>query len=387
MIRLEEGVDDQLPVRRVLRADGTERAQAGDAEERQLSSRPPRKEATSIVASAEGTTQSRPCRSSAGSATRLSALASQASNASAWSRWRSAPSSRYVQPWYGQTMLALGCGLRACVDEAHAAMAADIEEGAKAPVGVAREQHRHAVLVVGEHVAGRQLAGMADDERHRAKQALDLRLADVGAEIVLDRDARGRLAAVLPVEAAGDDLGADATELRGGVRRQGHRSAGSVRIIFRLAVPLRQRADTIVADNRRRDECSTLEGKMAVVTGGNSGIGLATAQRFAAEGAHVFITGRRKEELDAAVAEIGARRHGVVGDVSKLADLDRLYERRAEAGRLDVLFANAGGGEFAPLGRSPRQHFDETFGTNVKGAAVHGAEGAAAAARRRPRSS
>src|SRR5690242_10149492 len=93
-----------------------------------------------------------------------------------------------------------------------------------------------------------------------------------------------------------------------------------------------------------------LEGKIALVTGGNSGIGLATAQRFAKEGAKVFVTGRRKEELDKAVALIGHGAVGVAGDVSKLADLDRLYGViENEAGRLDVIFANAGGGEFVPL--------------------------------------
>jgi len=111
-----------------------------------------------------------------------------------------------------------------------------------------------------------------------------------------------------------------------------------------------------------------LEGKVALVTGGNSGIGLATAARFASEGAKVFITGRRKEELDKAVAQIGRGAVGVQGDVSKLADLDRLYDViRKEAGRLDVLFANAGGGEFVPLGQITEAHFDKWFGINVKG--------------------
>ncbi|KIF78103.1 short-chain dehydrogenase [Streptomyces sp. 150FB] len=111
-----------------------------------------------------------------------------------------------------------------------------------------------------------------------------------------------------------------------------------------------------------------LEGKTAVVTGGTSGIGLATAQRFAAEGAHVFVTGRRKETLDAAVAKIGAKATGVQGDVSDLADLDRLYAVVAEQGRgIDVLFANAGGGGFSTLEQVTEQHFDQTFGTNVRG--------------------
>jgi NAD(P)-dependent dehydrogenase (short-subunit alcohol dehydrogenase family) len=93
-----------------------------------------------------------------------------------------------------------------------------------------------------------------------------------------------------------------------------------------------------------------LKNKVALVTGGNSGIGLATAKRFIAEGAFVFITGRRKPELDAAVKELGPNAFGVQGDVSNLADLDQLFATiKLQKGRLDVLFANAGGGEFAPL--------------------------------------
>ncbi|MFF4653761.1 SDR family NAD(P)-dependent oxidoreductase [Streptomyces sp. NPDC001380] len=111
-----------------------------------------------------------------------------------------------------------------------------------------------------------------------------------------------------------------------------------------------------------------LDGKTAIVTGGTSGIGLATAQRFAAEGAHVFVTGRRQEALDAAVAQIGPRATGVRGDVSDLADLDRLYATVAEQGRrIDVLFANAGGGTFSTLEQVTEQHFDETFNSNVRG--------------------
>lgn len=111
-----------------------------------------------------------------------------------------------------------------------------------------------------------------------------------------------------------------------------------------------------------------LDGKTALVTGATTGIGLATARRFAAEGAHVFITGRRQEVLDAAVAEIGANATGVRSDVSDLADLDRLYAAVTARGRgIDVLFANAGGGEFATLEQVTEQHFDSTFDTNVRG--------------------
>ena len=111
-----------------------------------------------------------------------------------------------------------------------------------------------------------------------------------------------------------------------------------------------------------------LQGKVAIVTGGNSGIGLATAQRFVAEGAYVFITGRRQSELDAAVKQIGKNVTGVQGDVSNLADLDRLYAVvKQQKGRIDIVFANAGGGEFAPLGAITEEHFDNTFNRNVKG--------------------
>src|SRR5882757_3598972 len=111
-----------------------------------------------------------------------------------------------------------------------------------------------------------------------------------------------------------------------------------------------------------------LEGKTAVITGGNSGIGLATAKRFAAEGADVFITGRRHEELNEAVAAIGSGARAVQGDVSNLDDLDRLFATvRAERGRIDVLFANAGLGAVAPLGAITEASFDLLFDVNVKG--------------------
>jgi NAD(P)-dependent dehydrogenase (short-subunit alcohol dehydrogenase family) len=111
-----------------------------------------------------------------------------------------------------------------------------------------------------------------------------------------------------------------------------------------------------------------LEGKIAVITGGNSGIGLATAERFAAEGAYVFITGRRQAELDAAVKRIGKNVTAVQGDVSNLADLDRLYATvKQQKGHIDILFANAAFGEFAPLAAITEEHFDKTFDANVKG--------------------
>jgi NAD(P)-dependent dehydrogenase (short-subunit alcohol dehydrogenase family) len=110
------------------------------------------------------------------------------------------------------------------------------------------------------------------------------------------------------------------------------------------------------------------EGKVAVVTGGTSGIGLATAQRLVNEGAYVFITGRRREELDKALRLIGKGVTGVQGDVSKLEDLDRLYDAvKREKGHVDILFANAGTGAFAALGAITEDHFDRIFDTNVKG--------------------
>jgi NAD(P)-dependent dehydrogenase (short-subunit alcohol dehydrogenase family) len=122
-----------------------------------------------------------------------------------------------------------------------------------------------------------------------------------------------------------------------------------------------------------------LAGKVAVVTGGNAGIGLATARRFAAEGAHVFITGRRQGELDAAVKQIDGSVTAVQGDVAKLADLDRLYaEVKRQKGRIDILFANAGVLENVPLGSITEEHFDKLF--NI---VVHGAESSAFDSRRR----
>ncbi|MFJ5272710.1 SDR family oxidoreductase [Streptomyces sp. NPDC088358] len=111
-----------------------------------------------------------------------------------------------------------------------------------------------------------------------------------------------------------------------------------------------------------------LTGKVAIVTGGTTGIGLAAAKRFAAEGAQVYVTGRRKAELDAAVQDIGSGAVGIQGDIADLADLDRLYAAVEQDGRrIDVLFANAGGGEFARLEEVTEEHFDQTFGINVRG--------------------
>src|SRR5215471_6083800 len=111
-----------------------------------------------------------------------------------------------------------------------------------------------------------------------------------------------------------------------------------------------------------------LSGKVAVITGGNSGIGFASAKRFADEGADVVITGRRKKELDEAAAAIGKNVLAVQGDVSRLADLDRLYAAvREKHGHIDILFANAGIGAIAPLGAISEEHFDQVFGINVKG--------------------
>ena len=111
-----------------------------------------------------------------------------------------------------------------------------------------------------------------------------------------------------------------------------------------------------------------LDGKIALITGGNSGIGLATAKRFVAEGAHVFVTGRRKAELEAAVKEIGENAEGIAGDVSNLADLDRLFARiKEQKGRLDILFANAGIAKYATLGQITEELYDAIFDINVKG--------------------
>src|SRR6202795_2301759 len=114
-------------------------------------------------------------------------------------------------------------------------------------------------------------------------------------------------------------------------------------------------------------ETKKLQGKVAVITGGTTGIGFAAAKLFVKEGAYVFITGRRQKELDAAVKAIGNNVTGVQGDVAKLADLDRLYEAVKAKGRIDIVFANAGIAEFSPLGKITEEHFDKLFDINVKG--------------------
>ena len=111
-----------------------------------------------------------------------------------------------------------------------------------------------------------------------------------------------------------------------------------------------------------------LDGKIALITGGNSGIGLATAKQFVSEGAYVFITGRRDAELAAAVKEIGKNVTGIQGDVSNLGDLDRLFAQvKREKSRLDIVFANAGVAKYAPLGTITEELYDSIFNTNVKG--------------------
>ena len=120
-----------------------------------------------------------------------------------------------------------------------------------------------------------------------------------------------------------------------------------------------------------------LEGKIALVTGGNSGIGLATAKRFVYEGAYVFITGRRDSELTTAVKESGHDVTSVRGDVSNLSDLDRVFEQiTREKGKLDIVFANAGIAKYAHFGEISEELYDSIFDVNVKRPALHGTEGA-----------
>src|ERR1700759_3538884 len=111
-----------------------------------------------------------------------------------------------------------------------------------------------------------------------------------------------------------------------------------------------------------------LDGKVAVITGGSSGMALESAKRVVEEGAYVFITGRRQETLDQAVEQIGRNVTGVRGDAANLDDLDRLFETvKEEKGRIDVLYASAGTGEAVPLGEITVEHFDSTFGLNARG--------------------
>src|SRR5437660_5170194 len=124
-----------------------------------------------------------------------------------------------------------------------------------------------------------------------------------------------------------------------------------------------------------------LEGKIALITGGSTGIGFATAKQFVSEGAYVFITGRREPELAAAVKEVRKNVTGVQGDVSNLADLDRLFAQiKREKGKLDIVFANAGIAKYAPIGTITEELYDSIFNINVKGLLFDGAEGASAAA-------
>ncbi len=127
--------------------------------------------------------------------------------------------------------------------------------------------------------------------------------------------------------------------------------------------------NTLPASSIALNSPGKLAGKIALITGGTSGIGLATVKRFVAEGAYVFVTGRRQANLDETVKDIGPEHAtGLQGDSSKLADLDRIFAAiREQKGRLDVVFANAGFGAFVPLGHITEEHFDAIYGTNVKG--------------------
>ena len=119
---------------------------------------------------------------------------------------------------------------------------------------------------------------------------------------------------------------------------------------------------------RKEVHMQKLKNKVAVITGGTSGMALATAKLFVEEGAYVFITGRRQEKLDEAVKAIGRNVTGVQGDAGSLADLDRLYKTvKEQKGRIDVLFASAGMGEFAAIGEVTEEHFDKIFGLNTRG--------------------
>jgi NAD(P)-dependent dehydrogenase (short-subunit alcohol dehydrogenase family) len=120
--------------------------------------------------------------------------------------------------------------------------------------------------------------------------------------------------------------------------------------------------------NDKENKMGKLDGKVALITGGNSGIGLATAKRFVQEGAWVYVTGRTQSKLDEAVKQIGSNVTGVQGDVAKLADLDRLFDQiKNEKGKLDIVFANAGIAKYAAFGTIDEEHFDSIFDGNVKG--------------------
>jgi NAD(P)-dependent dehydrogenase (short-subunit alcohol dehydrogenase family) len=139
-------------------------------------------------------------------------------------------------------------------------------------------------------------------------------------------------------------------------------TAAGLRLISRPTESNGERGKLPMSETKRLRE------KVAVITGGTEGIGLATATLFAREGAYVFITGRRQQELDEAVKEIGSNVTGVQGDAANLADLDRLYKTVAEVkGRIDIVFANAGVGEFVPFGAVTEEHFDKLFNINVRG--------------------
>src|SRR6266849_3254010 len=139
-----------------------------------------------------------------------------------------------------------------------------------------------------------------------------------------------------------------------------------------MQYPHRSDARTVAKNSKRitteEESMGKLEGKIALITGGNGGIGLATAKQFVNQGAYVFITGRRDPELAAAVNEIGKNVTGVQGDVSNLGDLDRLFAQiKREKGRLDIVFANAGVAKFAPVGKITEEFYDSIFNINVKG--------------------
>ena len=128
------------------------------------------------------------------------------------------------------------------------------------------------------------------------------------------------------------------------------------------------RRNAVPAHHERENDMGKLDGKVAVITAATSGMALATAKLFVEEGAYVFITGRRQDKLDEAVKAIGRNVTGVQGDAANLADLDRLYATvKKEKGKIDVLFASAGQGEFAKIGEITEEHFDKTFDLNVRG--------------------